>query len=795
MFASKDIFITKNPTSQYLIAGSLAFGASQGTMSRTNVTPTNNKIFTISFWYKPVNVNFNASTSTQTYPVTAGGTDYIRHLSTGQFSMIINSAPLFTTTGLFYDQVWYHIVMAVDTTQATAAAGQRLFINGRLVPGSHSGTWTQNAATQFNSGTVVQYVGRNSTGTTYESILTDYYFLDGVVPTTTTRTINQVSTTVLTMFGEWSGTTGVWTPKAYTGSYGANGGLYKFTDTTSTSTLGNDTSGNGNNFTTASFVLSNDILQSPLYDSPTVYTGSDGIARGNYDVVNACTGRFSGTGNDAAFSRGKTLATNTFGGTATNVALFDLTGGDYYWEVYSPPAASKSVDVMLGDYNNNYTAVFNVATSAGGVRSFAGFRFTNSSRLFESTTDGTNWTTVATVSAATSTSWQRIFVTFLYGSGGGFAYNPGTRPYNWTKPTGYNSICVANFSTPSVVLGTDYVRMSNYTGTAATQSIDNTSNSFTSTGLQPDIVWIFPNSASFNHVAYDVAQGVTKAIDLSATTAITTKATGLTTFNSNGFSLGSDTQANNNTTTYAAAQFVVNASAVTNTSGSVNSTVRANTSIGTSIVTFTSPASGTFTVGHGLNVAPEFIMLRSVSATGSNWFCYHVGMGNTKYFPWNSNGAEATSAIWNNTTPTSTVVSFATSALIASNAYEMYCFNSVKGYSSFSYQLSDSSPTFYQLGFSPTILVARLLIAGARSQFFFQGTTATNNYWNPRNDLVQFWASSVTGTWDFNNFASSGQTFYLFSTGAVACNLGTANNQPQIYMAWGSVPSKYAIGR
>jgi hypothetical protein len=795
MFASKDIFITKNQTSQYLIAGSLAFGT-QGTMSRTNVTPTNNKIYTISFWYKNVDVNLTTSTSSSTYILTAGATnDYILHQSTGELVIRINNGNSFTTTPVFIDNVWFHVVVAVDTTQATAAAGLRIFVNGRLVPGTLSGSWVQNAVPLFNNGTTVQYVGRISTGTTYENLLTDLHFLDGVVPTTTTRTINQVSTTVLTMFGEYSATTGVWTPKAYTGSYGANGGLYKFTDTTSTSTLGNDTSGNGNNYTTASFTLTNDVYQSPLYDSPTPYIGSDGIARGNYDVFNSLTGRFAGDGNRGNFSKAKTLSTNSFGADATQVGLYDLTGGDYYWEVPSPVTPSTNTDVMLGDYNDNYTALFNVSTTAGGVQTFGGFRFTNSSRLFERTTDGTNWTTVATVPAATATSWQRIFVSFLMSSGSSITYNAGQRPFKWTIPSGYKSICTANLPTPSVVLGTDYVRMSNYTGTAATQSIDNTSNSFTSTGLLPDIVWIFPNSASFNSVAYDVQQGVTKAIDLSATTAITTKATGLTAFNSNGFSLGSDTQANNNTTVYAAVQFVVNASSATNTNGTVSSSVRANTSLGTSIVTFTSPASGTFTVGHGLNSAPEFIMLRSVSATGSNWFCYHVGLGNTVYFPFNGPGSQTTSAIWNNATPSSTIVNFATSALIASNAYEMYCFNSVKGYSSFSYILTSSNPTMFAFGFTPCIFINRQALAGSRSNVFYQATTADNNFNNPYNNVTDYWYAADVDTWKNTNFASSGMAYYFLSTGCMIKNLNTANGTNLIYMAWGSVPSKYAIGR
>ena len=89
---------------------------------------------------------------------------------------------------------------------------------------------------------------------------------------------------------------------------------------------------------------------------------------------------------------------------------------------------------------------------------------------------------------------------------------------------------------------------------------------------------------------------------------------------------------------------------------SIASTVRANPSTGFSIVSWTG-TSANGTIGHGLNAAPEFVIVKKRGGTG-NWYCYHTGLTNaTKYIWLNSTAAENTqTAAWNSTAPTSNVV-------------------------------------------------------------------------------------------------------------------------------------------
>ena len=802
MFASKDVFITKNPTSQYQIAGSLAT-ESPYYMDRTNVTPSNANKYTLSFWYKTVSV-VEASTYSVAFNgafnsgvVSPASYDNLAFETNGQIAYRLKNGFTITTTYVFFDPMaWYHIVIAVDVTQATAAAGLRIFVNGVLQSVGTAGTYVQNSTPNMNVGGVVQSIGRRQSGSIIgKGSLADVHFLDGITPSTTTKTINGTSRTILTVFGQFSGNTGQWTPKEYTGAYGNNGGHWTFANTSSLTNLGLDSSGNGNHYTASGYILTSNLLANYSYDSPTPYTGSDGIVRGNYDTLNPFGTPASYNFN--TFINGKIAATNTSGSDRNVSGAFDLTGGNWYWEVLSPPTASASINVGLTDDVGNSTSLVTVTTSGGGVQAYLGLRYTDSSRLLEKTTDGTNWTTVATVPATTSTSWQKIlvFVDTLT-SGLTAYYNSGMRPFNWTKPSGYNVLCQTNNTGQVIACPTDYYRTTTYTGTGATQSISNVSNSGNSTNLQPAIVWILGNTSGQNQVTYSSLLGATNSLDLSATTAKTTKATGLTAFNTDGFSLGSDAQANTNTTAYYALQWAINSSSVTNTSGTVTSTVQADPTIGTSLVTFTSPSSaGAFTVGHGLNTAPQFIMLRSTGATGSVWFCYHWVNGNTVYVPINGSTAGATSGIWNNTTPTSTLVHLNTSALTLSNTYEMFCFNGVKGYSSFGYLAGQGfagSALSVNLGFTPAFYMHRISGTASNTWLGFQTASASNEYNTTVGGSV-FLRNQPGLTSTFSNIGST-QALYSASYGFLTKGGMFGNTSNYAYCAWAKSPLNRSVG-
>ena len=147
-----------------------------------------------------------------------------------------------TTTQVFRDaSAWYHIVVVLDTTQATSSNRARIYVNGVQVTSFSSAAYpNQNDEYQINTtnphglGAYYEFSG----GWYLNGYMTEVNFIDGQALTPSS-------------FGQTDAQTGVWTPIAYSGSYGTNGFYLNFSDNSNTTatTLGKDYSGNGNNWT------------------------------------------------------------------------------------------------------------------------------------------------------------------------------------------------------------------------------------------------------------------------------------------------------------------------------------------------------------------------------------------------------------------------------------------------------------------------------------------------------------------------------------------------------------------
>ena len=142
-----------------------------------------------------------------------------------------------------------------------------------------------------------------------------------------------------------------------------------------------------------------------------------------------------------------------------------------------------------------------------------------------------------------------------------------------------------------------------------------------------------------------------------------------------------------NTTPYVAWNWKAGNSNVTNTDGTITSTVRANPTAGFSIVTYTGTGA-TATVGHGLGVAPSMVIVKDRTAASSNrWAVYHAGMTNATYWMYlEGTPAQAVdTTVWDSTSPTSSVFSIGTSTNVGTNlhTYVAYCFAAIPGYSAF----------------------------------------------------------------------------------------------------------------
>jgi hypothetical protein len=247
-----------------------------------------------------------------------------------------------------------------------------------------------------------------------------------------------------------------------------------------------------------------------------------------------------------------------------------------------------------------------------------------------------------------------------------------------------------------------------YTGNGSTQSISNAVNG---TSFQPDFVWYKDRSNARDHGLFDSVRGVTNYLASNLTSA-EVSVSGVTAFNSDGFTLGGNINSNNSGETYVGWQWKANGAAVTNTAGSITSQVSANTAAGFSIVTYTGTGSAA-TIGHGIGTAPNMVIVKRRSST-SDWVIYHSGLPSAAYriylnYDLAQDSGAAAANTWNSTAPTSTVFSVGTNANSNSSGgtFVAYCFAAVPGYSAFgSYTGNGSSDgPFQYLGFRPRFVM------------------------------------------------------------------------------------------
>jgi hypothetical protein len=271
--------------------------------------------------------------------------------------------------------------------------------------------------------------------------------------------------------------------------------------------------------------------------------------------------------------------------------------------------------------------------------------------------------------------------------------------------------------------GSSYFNIILYTGTGA--SLANTG-----TGFQPDWVWIKGRSAATSHGLYDAVRGVQKQIESDNGDAETTETTGLTAFGADGFTVGSLAQLNTSAATYVAWNWLGANTTVSNTSGTITSTVSANTTAGFSIVSYTGNGTSGATIGHGLGVVPRMIIVKN-RTTADEWRVYHASLGATQFLALNLNTAASTSSsVWNNTTPTSSVFTVGNSGTTngSTNALIAYCFAEVKGYSKINSYTSNaaSDGPFIYTGFKPAFIMIKSA-SGSRSWIIFDNKLNPNN--------------------------------------------------------------------
>jgi len=254
-----------------------------------------------------------------------------------------------------------------------------------------------------------------------------------------------------------------------------------------------------------------------------------------------------------------------------------------------------------------------------------------------------------------------------------------------------------------------------YTGTGTT-------NAITGVGFQPDLIWIKNRDTSDFHAIVDSVRGITSPAPYIAsdrTDAQNTSTNMPTSVQSDGFTItGGGGRTNTSGEDYVAWCFKAGGAAAPNTNGYITSQVSANNDLGFSIAKYQGNGSSTgATVGHGLDTPPEMIIVKDLDAT-SDWAVYSSVTGNTKKLLLNSSNAAATSGVWNNTSPTSSVFTVRYSQTNEVNHdFIAYSFTSKRGVSKVgSYIGNGSANNKIYTGFEPAFVM-------------FKNTSLSNTRW------------------------------------------------------------------
>jgi hypothetical protein len=441
---------------------------------------------------------------------------------------------------------------------------------------------------------------------------------------------------------------------------------------------------------------------------------------------------------------------------AATPATFGVSSGKWYWEVHITNLANNSMLGITKETDTKATTGQDVypGISANSYGYIAGGQKYNNAT---GTTYGASYTTndiigiALDMDAGTLTYYKNNTSQGTAFSGLSGIYLPsigvndtntavsvnfGQRPFTYTPPTGYKALNTFNLPDSTIKKGNTVMDATLYTGTRATQVVTNAG------AFKPDLVWCKSRSFIAETLVSDSVRGTTKQIFTSRTDVEQTDSTMITSFNSNGFTLGDNSggpigNINYNIgATYVAWQWQAGqGSTSSNTSGSITSTTSVNTTAGFSVVTYTGNGAIGATVGHGLGVAPSMIILKRRTGATASWLVWHRSLSNlnNNYLLLDTTNAQLSSTnIWG--TQTSSVIALDTDSLVNEqnangSTFVAYCWAEIAGFSKFTSYTGNGSTDgpFIFLGFRPKFVMIKRTDGGTNNWVIFDSSRNTYN--------------------------------------------------------------------
>ena len=807
-------------SSGYVIEGSGSFNGTNGKLTRTISSAGNRRTFILEVIFKrgsPQSSFLTAySTGSDTfYFYLSGGQVYVQNYISANQIELKSDAVLKDFTA------WYHLIVAVDTTQSTDTNRVKAWVNGvELTWVSSPRTYpSQNYETKWNTGSQEHQIGHSST--TYSS---DYFAraaaYDGL-------TMTDPATDG---FGEYDDN-GNWVVLDVSGkNFGTTGFLV---EGGAAFTNGTDSSGNSQNFTKGGTITD--------VDDTITDNASDNF--GNYATINLSDAGSPTT--TPTFSNGLTTFTRNGTGSDNQQAYStQVAVGKKYWE-FNVTGNTNSIEVgwaAPGEINGNEGAgasgwdvevyLLNINAAGGGGPWYIYMQegTAGSATNTQTSIDSSEVTTTPRVKFAIDTDNKKYWLGVVDSSYGGWFNTSGVggqtfseaaptgtwtsdkrfvpyvfghaqteagtfyfRDADWTDsaPSGFTALSTANLPAPTVTDPSAFYQTKTYTGNGSTNALTFDGNS----DMQPDFLWIKGRSHAGEGVLVDAVRGVTKVLTPDSTAAEFTDTTAVTAFNSDGFTLGagsSRNDSNDNTKTYVAWGLKANGSGSSDDTGGITVTRSTASHQGFSICKGTS-GTGTQNFAHGLGAKPEMVILRDLDDASQNWQVQHkdvnTNMKDITTLSLNRGNDAGSSSNWWGTEPTSTLQYFTTNQVTGTNDFVCYLFRRIPGLIGIgSYTGNGAADGPYVViddsagGFKPAWLMIKEY-SGSNNGLWFIRDSARNPY-NPT-DLDLYANTTDEEYTDSNSDIDFTANGFKIRCDAGGYNEGSAKN---LYLAFAENP-------
>lgn len=694
----------------YEITYSVRFDGSNDYMHRTPGSAGNRKTWTFSCWAKwskgqPYIFSAASDLNNQT-SLSQNGSGLWQIVDVSGGTTRVNKQ----TTALYRDPAaWYHLVLIFNNGTIN------FYVNGEEVTSWSVNTNTLGSGDTQVCNTVSHVIGDNAVGPAagngWNGYVTETILVDGLALDPT-------------YFGEFDSVTGSWKPKKpEVSNYGTNGFWLDMTDTAN---LGNDAAGT-NDFTLVSLSSTDAVLDSPTHNYATfdpIFSASNMVlSDGNL----ACTAPGSGTGNVSAISSFPITAKTYF-----EVTISDANAGGWFGVSSADRNPSYFADMLpstwayapAGGYryspgSPSYATAWGTSNAVNGtvigvaVHPGTGIWFSNNGTWCASG-DPANGTDPMPVSTALP---DVVFASYTrINNNAKVTFNFGQRTFVYSPPAGFEALSTETQSSPGIKSPSKNMDVVLYTGNGTSQSI-------TGLDFQPDLVWVKSRLAATDHAVYDSIRGAQRRLETNTPDIEATADSGLTAFNSNGFSVGSLAQVNTNTATYAAWCW------------------KRNVSAGFDVVV-NSHTSGSATVcTHNLGAKPSFVIRKGTNVS-DNWRVWHSGLTSENYYvELNSTGVQ-TNLGSSVCAPSTTSVTIPSDT--ATGNYVHYIWSEIPGYSKFGKYTGNglADGPFVYTGFRPRWVLVKRVDTGPTSWLVFD--TERDSF----NEVVKVIYPNSSGTED-----------------------------------------------